>query len=72
MGKCRMVQENYIRPEGNKSLAAPVFAADSVDDLPGKNDLDKYILDIGSAAWIISEGKMYAMDGSGNWIRQGG
>lgn len=70
--KCRIIEYKLIRLVGDKSIVRAVFAADSIDIVPGKNDLDGFILDIGSAAWIVPEGKMYAMDSEGNWVKQGG
>lgn len=52
------------------SLIRAVIACDTAEDIPEYNGIEGYELDMGSVAWDISNGEIYALNSEHEWIKQ--
>lgn len=43
--------------------------ADTVDDLPGAEDIALYRMALGSTCLIVGTGEVYALDSEGTWVQ---
>ena len=59
-----------VSGEESVSLIRAVIACDTAEDIPEYNGIEGYELDIGSVAWDISNGEIYALNSSHEWVKQ--
>lgn len=52
------------------SLIRAVIACDTAEDIPEYNAFAGYELDMGSVAWDISNGEIYALNSEHEWVKQ--
>lgn len=63
----------FVEVEGrNLSLTRAEMFCDTVSDLPSVNDIDGFILDMGSIAYVIDTGDLYVLNSNGDWINSSG
>lgn len=67
-----IINEQFIRFEGERSVVVAELRVDSSDELPDANALSGKTLSQGSLAWDISTGNFYALKSTGEWINQTG
>lgn len=66
--------KKYIRygfSKGDRSIVEAELWVDSVSELPTADGIEGYTLTQGSIAYVIRDGGMYVLDGTGSWHKAG-
>lgn len=69
-----MENKKYIRygfSKGDRSIVKAELWVDSVSELPTADGIEGYTLAQGSIAYVIRDGGMYVLDGTGSWYKAG-
>lgn len=63
---------DYITGDGGKNYQQMELDLDNAEELPNAEYIKEHNMCQGSIAWDISTGDFYALNGSNEWIKQGG
>ena len=70
----KLIEQEFIgfktSGESSVSLIRAVVACDTAEDIPDYDGISGYELDMGSAAWDISSGDIYALNSEHEWVKQ--
>lgn len=59
-------------PDEEKSRIIAEIFADTIDDIRNLTEIDGYILSIGSLAYVVETGELYAIKSDGIWHKTNG
>lgn len=65
-----IIKGKHLYFDGSNSVVRIKIHMDTADELPTATEFSGKKLAMGSIAWVISTGDIYALDSNGNWQKQ--